>query len=427
MRGNTLTMLVIAVFFGAIAVFLANIWLKAQAPGPVVQVIQPSNVETSTIVVAGRDMKFGEPLNEEILREIPWPKTSVPDGAFAKIDDVIKDGRRVVLTSISPNEPILKWKISGPGARASLSALVNDGMRAVTVRVNDSSGVAGFILPGDRVDVLYTRDEDDSTIDILLQNVRILAIDQIADEKKSDPIAAKSATLELMPLDAQKISLAQATGTLTLTLRSAGSVDSAPAQRIVEDELVSNPSVYQTVFDAQAVAQSQLDKRLLGLEGSLTQVQGSVSEVEGKVLDKVKGSLMKVEDKLLGKIQSADASRAQLMAKLAGLESIVKDAAKATDEGEGELRKKLAALETAIRKAGSATGVDEKALRSRLAEFEASLRKMMADANKPVTVAIQPASDTVVVREAEATTANIKVYRGVADTSYTVPLDANGR
>ena len=189
MRGNTLVTLVIAVVFGAIAVFLANIWLKAQAPGPVVQVIQPSNVETSTIVVAGRDMKFGEPLNEEVLREIPWPKTAVPDGAFAKIDDVIKDGRRVVLTSISPNEPILKWKISGPGARASLSALVNDGMRAVTVRVNDSSGVAGFILPGDRVDVLYTRDEDDSTIDILLQNVRILAIDQIADEKKADPIA----------------------------------------------------------------------------------------------------------------------------------------------------------------------------------------------------------------------------------------------
>ena len=187
MRVNNLAMLLIALFFGAVAVFLANIWLKAQAPGPVVQVIQPSNVETSTIVVAGRDMKFGEPLNEEVLREIPWPKTSVPDGAFAKIDDVIKDGRRVVLTSISPNEPILKWKISGPGARASLSALVNDGMRAVTVRVNDSSGVAGFILPGDRVDVLYTRDEDDSTIDILLQNVRILAIDQIADEKKSEP------------------------------------------------------------------------------------------------------------------------------------------------------------------------------------------------------------------------------------------------
>jgi pilus assembly protein CpaB len=418
MRGSTVTMFLIALFFGGLAVFLANFWLRAQQPAQVAQTAQPAKVEIATIVVAAKDLKFGEALNEEILREIPWPKASVPDGAFGKIADITKDGRRVVLTAISPNEPILKWKISGAGARASLSALVNDGMRAVTVRVNDSTGVAGFVLPGDRVDVLYTRDKDGSTIDILLQNVRVLAINQTADEKKSEPINAKVATLELTPIDAQKISLAQATGSLTLTLRSAGSLDRAPAQRIVENELVSNPSVYQTAFDAQAAAQAQLNARLKGLEGSL-------SQVEGKVLTKVEGSLSEVESKLLGKIESADASRAQLMAKLAGLESIVQQTAKATGEGEVVLRKKLADLEAAIRKAGSATGVDEKALRARLAEFEASLRKMMAESNRPITVQVQPAADTVNVEPVLPTTANIKVYRGMSDASYTVPLDAN--
>lgn len=455
LRGNTFVMLAIAVFFGAVAVFLANAWVKSQTGTPVAQAPVPAQVETATIVVASRDLKFGEPINEELLREIPWPKSAVPDGAFSKIGDVNRDGRRVVLTAISPNEPVLKWKISGPGARASLSALVDGGMRAVTVRVNDTTGVAGFVLPGDRVDVLYTREQSSSgnntsTIDILLQNVRVLAIDQLADEKKSDPVIAKVATLELSPVDAQKISLAQATGSLTLTLRSAGSLDPAPAQRIVEAELVSNPSVYQSTFDAQAAAQAALDARLKGLEGSVAQVEKSVlTKVEGS-LNKVEGSLSKVESDLLTKLQTADASRTALMQKLAALETTVQQTAKATGagevelrkklaaleaavqqtakstgEGETELRKKLTALEAAIRQASNSTGEGEEAMRARLASFEASLRQMMADSSKPaVTVAAQPATTTVYA-EVEPTTASIKVYRGMKSESYTLPLDAN--
>ena len=88
------------------------------------------------------------------LREIAWPEDALPAGAFAKIADVLTGGKRVVLTAIEPNEPMLASKITGPGQRATLSAMLRDGLKAVTVRVNDVEGVGGFVLPGDRVDVV---------------------------------------------------------------------------------------------------------------------------------------------------------------------------------------------------------------------------------------------------------------------------------
>jgi pilus assembly protein CpaB len=242
MRGNVVIMLLLAIISGAIAVFLANTWLNNQNQHASV-VAPPPAVETSTIVVAATDLGYGVQLQQETLREMPWPKNSVPDGAFAKIADVLAGGRRVVLSPISPNEPVLKWKISGPGARASLSAVVTEGMRAVAVRVNDVVGVGGFVLPGDRVDLLYTRNQnrdEGASTDILIQNVRVLAIDQVADQKKDQPLVVKVVTLEVNSLDAQKIALAQTTGSLSLTLRAAGSLDVAAAQRVVEDELGSS-------------------------------------------------------------------------------------------------------------------------------------------------------------------------------------------
>ena len=366
MRGSTVVMLLIALVFGAGAVFFANIWLSSQSSRPAQVATTASTVETSTIVVAARDLSFGQPLNAEVLREIPWPKSSIPDGAFAKITELTADGRHVVLTSISPNEPVLKWKISGAGARASLSAIVGAGMRAVAIRINEVVGVGGFILPGDHVDVLYTRGGGDggSSTDILIQNVRVLAIERVADQKKSEPIMGNVATVEVTTLDAQKIALAQTTGSLSLTLRSAGSIDQAPAQRVVEQELVSSPSVYQTAIDAQTAAQALLDARLKGLEEA------------------------------------------------------VKQTAKATGEGEVALRAKLAALEAEIRNAGSSTAGEE-ALRAKLAEFEANLRALASTSNTPVF--ISPAVEQVT--EAKPLTVSVGVTRGIKRQSYEVPFD----
>lgn len=272
MRTGTLVMLLVALLFGGLAVFIAKFWLASQqvavtAPSAQ-QAVDP--VPTQTIVVAKQELRFGQPLTPEVLTEIAWPRGALPEGSFQTVADVDKDGTRVVLMPIGPNEPVLAWKISGPGARASLSALVSPGMRAVTIRVNDTSGVAGFVLPGDRVDVLYTKGgSNGSTIDILFQNVRVLAINQNADEKNANPIEGRVATLELTPVDAQKLSLAEATGGLSFTLRAAGSLDTAPSNRIVEKELVQNTSLYQMAVEEQTETQNALERRIQELEGKV--------------------------------------------------------------------------------------------------------------------------------------------------------------
>src|SRR5262249_52381889 len=141
-------------------------------------------IATQTIVVASKSLRFGNELGTMSLRELPWPEDAVPTGAFSKISDLLSGPRRVVLTPIDASEPLLATKTTGPGQRATPSAALTDGMRAVTIRVNDVEGVAGFVLPGDRVDVALTRQNDKgATTDVVLQNMRVLAIDQTADER----------------------------------------------------------------------------------------------------------------------------------------------------------------------------------------------------------------------------------------------------
>ena len=156
---------------------------------------------------------------------MPWPEDALPAGAFGKIGELTAT-KRVVLMPIDVNEAILASKITGPGQRATLSAMLQDGMKAVTIRVNDVEGVAGFVLPGDHVDVVLTRQGDKETQvnDVVIQNARVLAIDQIADERTEKPSVVKAVTLEVDVTDGQKLALASAVGTLSLMLRKAGEV-----------------------------------------------------------------------------------------------------------------------------------------------------------------------------------------------------------
>ena len=229
MRTSTIVMIGVAVLFGVFAVFLAQSWLNGQAEMRMRNLeAQKKPAVTQTIVVATKPLRFGNELASSSLREVSWPEEALPAGAFRSISDIMDaGGRRVVLTAIDPNEPVLSSKITGPGQRATLSATLQDGMRAVTIRVNDVEGVAGFVLPGDRVDVALTRQKDAngnnrSSTDIVLQNTRVLAIDQIADERNDKPAVVKAVTLEVETAGAQKLSLAASVGTLSLMLRRAG-------------------------------------------------------------------------------------------------------------------------------------------------------------------------------------------------------------
>ena len=147
-----------------------------------------------------------------------------------------------MLASIERNEPILRTKITGPGQKATLSAVIQDGMRAVTVRVNDVEGVAGFVLPGDHVDVLLTRQAErtNGTNDVVIQNTRVLAVDQLADDAADRPTVVRAVTLEVDTIGAQKIALAASLGNLSLMLRRAGEQHMDATRRVTTSDLTAD-------------------------------------------------------------------------------------------------------------------------------------------------------------------------------------------
>lgn len=256
MRKNTIVMIGIAVVFGLLAVFVAQGWLNYQAELSR-KVVEPKAkpVATRTIVVATGALRFGAHMSPDHLREVNWPEEALPAGTFGSIADLMSGGKRIVLASIERNEPILRTKVTGPGQKATLSAVIQDGMRAVTVRVNDVEGVGGFVLPGDHVDVLLTRQAERATgtNDVVIQNARVLAVDQLADDAADRPTVVKAVTLEVDTTGAQKIALAASLGNLSLMLRRAGEQHMDATRRVTTSDL-SQTEVIQRAPEAKRFA-----------------------------------------------------------------------------------------------------------------------------------------------------------------------------
>ena len=179
-------MIGIAAVFGAVSIFAADLWLKSEASQRVetrtVEIQAPAEpkVQFKTIVVASEPLRFGMQLDRAQLTEMPWPQDALPQGASSTIDALFAEGTRVVLSPMEANEPVLLAKLSGPNGRASLSNLVTPGMRAVTIKTDEIAGVGGFITPGDRVDIVLTRDAGE--IDEVKKNAEGAAGSTIATE-----------------------------------------------------------------------------------------------------------------------------------------------------------------------------------------------------------------------------------------------------
>lgn len=227
MRRLGLIILAVAVLFGGAAIWGLVSMQSAQRAA-----------SSAYVVVAARPIELGQALTPNMLRLQAWPAEALPQGAFTEISALTSGQPRVALRAIEPNEPILTSRISGEGGRATLSATIAAGHRAVAIRVNDVIGVAGFVLPGDYVDVLLTRDETNGyrsnqamRTDLLISNVRVLAVDQTANESRNDPQVARAVTVEVTPEDAQKVALASEIGTLSLALRRADEVGSTPGDQ----------------------------------------------------------------------------------------------------------------------------------------------------------------------------------------------------
>src|SRR6266404_7896518 len=236
MRRSNLIILLLALTMGVVAALMARSWIAQHAV---------TETAINTIVVAAAPLPFGTVLTPDNVSEIPWTEPHRPEGAFATKTDLLKDGRRVVLTAMERSEMILRPKVTAPGQRASLSVLLEEGQRAVTVRVDDIRGVAGFILPGDRVDVVLLRTETqkgetENSADVLIEYVKVLAIDQLANDRQDQPAVAtvaKAVTLQVSPQQAQKILLAGNIGKLSLVLRQPAEGKLAEGGRITDGDL----------------------------------------------------------------------------------------------------------------------------------------------------------------------------------------------
>src|SRR5262245_17781098 len=235
MRTSTVIILAVAVSMGASAAYLTRTWLKDQTR--VSAAVQPAG----TIVVAAESLAYGTAMTSDNVAEIPWFSNTLPEGAFAVKDDLLSSGRRVVLSPMKRGEAVLRSKVTGPGQRASLASLLDEGKRAVTVSVDDVRGVAGFVLPGDFVDIVIIADDGSpkrqSYSDILLEHVKVLAIDQVASEGEGQPTVAKAVTVEVTKEQAQKILLATSIGKLSLILSRPLESNPDPNRRVSEKDI----------------------------------------------------------------------------------------------------------------------------------------------------------------------------------------------
>lgn len=236
-------MIGISIFAGIVAVIGGARWLAMQA-----------SMATQQVVVAARDLDLGSALDASMLESVRWPASSVPPGS---INDIKSLDSRVLRVSLQRGEPVLEGKLTPVGTTAGLSAVIGDGKRAITVKVNEVVGVAGFALPGNYVDVLVNiRDERDSAISkIILEHILVLAVAQEKNRDETKPKVVNAVTLEATPEQAEKLDLARNIGTLSLVLRN--QIDQAQVQTdgVRRNDLMQLPTVSPAKPAVVAVAQ----------------------------------------------------------------------------------------------------------------------------------------------------------------------------
>jgi pilus assembly protein CpaB len=185
--------------------------------------VKTVSLPTTPVVVAASDLELGAALEADDVRVVEWPASSVPAGAFSQPGDVV--GRGLVMPVIQ-NEPILPMKLAGKDAGSGLPVVIPQGMRAVSVRVNEVIGVAGYVLPGTRVDVVATASVTDNRSDVtskvVLTNVQVLAAGTKMEQDTEDgkPMAVSVVTLLVDPEQSERLTLASTEGKIQLALRN---------------------------------------------------------------------------------------------------------------------------------------------------------------------------------------------------------------
>jgi pilus assembly protein CpaB len=249
MRTGTVVSLGASAILGLGALIVARVWLPGPSHAPLPKFAAPST-DTVPVVVATGAIAYGA----SHLAVERLPAGDAPQGAYSSPAQILSQpgGAPIALTPIAAREPLLPSKLSGGGARPTVSAVIADGMRGYTIAVSDVNGVGGHVLPGDRVDVIVSRDIPIITIpgqptcnckrvraDVVIQDVRVLGVDLNADPTSTQANFAHTATLEVAVQDAQKLAVAASVGTLSLALRRTGSAEAAAVRTVEVGDLRS--------------------------------------------------------------------------------------------------------------------------------------------------------------------------------------------
>lgn len=217
MRRSSIIMLIAAVALGLVAVLFARTFMG----GGGTDAAGGRSLRTVPTVVASADINFGEKLTPAKLKLVEWPADTVPVGSFQRMEDLTSGIGRTAMRPIVANEILTEKSLATGANRLSTAPLLNPQMRAIAVPVNEVTGVAGLIFPGDRVDVFFTRQPEEAMPygELLAQGVRVLAVGSDTNLGKEKAEVVKSATIEVSPLQAQKISVALTVGGINLALR----------------------------------------------------------------------------------------------------------------------------------------------------------------------------------------------------------------
>jgi len=225
---RALVMIGFSVVVGLVAVVMAGRWLSQQG-----------SAATTQVVVANSDINLGTALDPRLLQMVTWPSGSIPKGSF---NDPKALDTRVLQTSVTRGEPILESKLAPLGTKGGLSAVISAGKRALTVKVNEVVGVAGFALPGNYVDVMVNTEDDNKrpVSRIVLERILVLAVAQdMVSRDETKPKVVNAVTLELKPDEAERLDLARSVGTLSLVLRNQMDENAVATQGIRKNELLA--------------------------------------------------------------------------------------------------------------------------------------------------------------------------------------------
>ncbi len=231
--------LLLGIGLAGAAVYMArDFFAQQQAQLAEAEAAKSAIVPTVDVYVVNKRMRYGQRLTMDDVKKVRWPKAAIPKGAFTSEEDLFPKGAeelRSILRTMEVDEAVMAVKVTEPGQDAGVSSRLSPGMRAFAIRTDVTSGVSGFLRPGDRVDVYWTGGTNSGNVTKLIEaNIRLVAINQSADEDRNAPTVARTVTVEASPAQVAALAQAQATGRLSLSL--VGADDQIVAETVEVDQ-----------------------------------------------------------------------------------------------------------------------------------------------------------------------------------------------